>query len=176
MFTLIIGPMKSGKSLELLSRAAPYEYANQTVRYVTPNKNVRDEGIWSRMGLVTEAQKVSSFTEIDDNFDIIAVDEIHMFNAVEANRVWSWLMQGKNVIISGLDLDYKADVPPIIERLYQFKPDEIVIKKAVCDNCKVYDAQYTRILKDGRMIKDGLPTIVPDDGTYEYQARCRKCL
>lgn len=168
--------MKSGKSLELLSRVAPYEYADKVVKYVTPDKNTRDEGIWSRMGLVSDAEKVSSLAYLDDNFDVIAIDEVHMFSPLEANRIWHWLLADKTVIISGLDLDYKADIPPIIERLYKFKPDEIIMKKAVCDNCKLYDAQYTRIFKDGRMIKDGVPTIVPDDGTYEYQARCRRCL
>lgn len=50
-FIVIFGPMKSGKSLELISRVAPYEFAHDRVLYVQPKANTRDEGVWSRGGL-----------------------------------------------------------------------------------------------------------------------------
>jgi thymidine kinase len=175
MFTLILGPMKSGKSLELIARVAPYEFAEQQVLYVQPLANVRDEGVRSRLGLNTKAASVQSLAEIRQPFDVIGVDEVHMFDPSDVAVIDRWLQQGKAVFISGLDLDYRAQMPPIVQYLLELKPDQIIPKIAVCDTCHSYCAQFTQILHNDEPVLQGLPIVVPEDGTYEYQARCRNC-
>lgn len=175
MFTLILGPMKSGKSLELIARVAPYEFANQQVLYVQPEANVRDTGISSRLGINTKAISVTSLEDISTPFDVIGIDEANMFDPKDAEVIEKWLTQGRSVFISGLDLDYRGKMPPIILKLLELKPETIITKIAVCDICKQYRAQFTQIVHEGEPILSGLPLITPEDGTYTYQARCREC-
>lgn len=167
--------MKSGKSLELISRVAPYEFAHDRVLYVQPIANTRDEGVWSRGGLKVRAVKVESLNDITATFDVIGIDEINMFPPDDVAVINKWLEKGKNVYISGLDLDYKAEMPEICRRILSLKPDEVVFKKAVCDVCRIFDARFTQIIHDGEELLGGIPSIVPEDGTFEYQARCRQC-
>lgn len=175
MFVLILGPMKSGKTLELIARVAPYEFADQRVLYVQSAHNVRDDGICSRLGLNTKAIRVNSLTEIKQDFDVMGVDESLMFPTSDLPLIEKWLAQGKTLFFSSLDLDYRAKMPEIIKDLVELKPDQIIYKTAVCDVCKQYDARFSQILHNGELVLEGLPTVTPEDGTYEYQARCRKC-
>lgn len=174
-FTLIIGPMKSGKSLELIARVAPYKFANKKVLFLQPTRNVRDEGVKSRAGLNVKAKKVDSLSQIDNSYDVIGVDEMHMFSAADCKHVETWLNDGKEVIMSGLDLDYRGRLIPMTQELLQLKPEVIINKVAVCDVCHTYGASFTQIVHDDQPVTDGLPAVVPEDGTYEYQARCRSC-
>lgn len=175
MFSLILGPMKSGKSLELIARVAPNEYAGRRVRYVQPKANVRDTGVQSRLGIGVNAQQTDSLSKVLDSFDTIGIDEIHMFPESDVAVISQWISSGKDVFISGLDLDYRGVVPPIVTLLYQLKPDEVTFKRAVCDVCTRYDAIFTQILYKGELVLEGIPMISPEDGTLEYQARCREC-
>lgn len=167
--------MKSGKSLELIARVAPYAYADQKILYVQAAQNSRDNGITSRLGIDTQALRVTSLTEVTTDFDVIGIDEINMFPATDITVISRWLKLNKEVFISGLDLDYRATVPPIITAIYEQQPDVIIRKQAVCDVCKKINAGFTQILANGKPILSGLPLITPEDGTYDYQARCRDC-
>lgn len=173
--TLIMGPMKSGKSLELIARVAPYEFADKKVLYLQSSKDVRDEGVTSRIGINTKAERVKSLTEIDNGFDVIAVDEVHMFAPSDAAQIEKWVIEGKQVFLTGLDLDYSATLQPMIKEILQLKPDNLIIKKAVCEVCHRYNAKFTQILHKGKPVLGGLPSVVPEDGTYTYEVRCRKC-
>ncbi len=166
--------MKSGKTLELIARVAPFEFAKKRITYVQPKKNTREEHITSRLGLNTRAVVVESLGEVND-FDVVGVDEINMFEPGDAEVIEQWVREGKDVFISGLDLDYRGIMPPIVKEVLELKPDVVIIKQAVCEVCHTYDAHFTQILKGNEPVLGGLPLITPDDGTYIYEARCRKC-
>lgn len=167
--------MKSGKSLELIARVAPYEFADKKVLYLQPHSDVRDSGIKSRAGINTKAKRVKKLSEINNGFDVIAVDEVNMFEAGDAVQIGKWVKQGKEIFVSGLDLDYSGTMMPIIKEVLELKPDLIITKLAVCDVCHQYNAQFTQILDKGQPVLGGLPSLVPEDGTYLYEARCRNC-
>jgi len=173
--TLIMGPMKSGKSLELIARVAPYEFAEKKVLYLQPHSDVRDSGITSRAGINTKASRVKSLAEIDNGFDVIAVDEVNMFDEKDYKTIDKWVGEGKEVFVSGLDLDYSGRLMPIVKKIFELKPDLLITKLAVCDVCHRYNAQFTQILDKGKPVLEGLPSLVPEDGTYVYEARCRDC-
>lgn len=177
MFTFIIGPMKSGKSLELIAQVSPLEFSNKQVLFVQPEANVREDIVKSRAGATADknVQIVKTLYEVKGNYDVIGIDEIHMFPATDVNKIRDWLMEGKLVVASGLDLDYRGKMPFVIQRLYGLKPDSIILKLAVCDKCKNYNAKYTQILDETGPIYSGLPAVVPDNGKYIYEARCRRC-
>lgn len=173
--TLIVGPMKSGKSLELIARVAPYEHAKKKVLYVKSKRHVRDKTVYSRIGLNTRALSVKSLKEVTNGFDVIGIDEVHMFPATDIEYIKKWMKAGKEVLTSGLDLDYSASLTPLVHKILELKPDKLINKLAVCEVCHKYQAQFTQILKDGKAVLGGLPPVVPEDGTYLYQARCRDC-
>lgn len=174
-FTLIIGPMKSGKSLELIARVAPYKFAHKKVLFLQPIINVRDTEIHSRNGVEEKGFKFKSLKDVKYDFDVIGIDEAHMFKEPDYKVVDDWLKAGKEVFVSGLDLDYRGNLIPIIKRFLELKPETVINKAAVCEVCKSYSAYYTQIMDKGKPIIEGLPLIVIDDGTYAYQPRCRNC-
>lgn len=167
--------MKSGKSLELIARVAPHQFADHEVVYVQPYANVRDTGVSSRLGVNTEALSVKSLNDVPKNFDVIGIDEIHMFKTKDLKHVEDWLRAGKSLFISGLDLDYRGKMPPIIQNLLELKPEKTITKLAVCDICKKYKAQFSQIIHNMEPVLGGLPLVTIDDGSYQFQARCRDC-
>ena len=168
--------MKSGKSLELIAQVAPYSHTEQEVLYVQPSANTRDSSnVSSRLGVSTAALTVESLGDITQPFDVIGIDEVHMYNENDAEVVDKWLREDKNIIASGLDIDYRAKMLPIIIRLLELKPDQLIMKNAVCDVCKKYDAKFTQIVDGGKPLLGGLPTVTIDDGRFDFQARCRDC-
>lgn len=66
-------------------------------------------------------------------------------------------------------------MPSIIKKLLELKPDTVIWKVSVCDICKKYEAQFSQIVHNSEPVLSSLPLITPEDGTYEYQARCRNC-
>lgn len=175
--TLILGPMKSGKSFDLISRFAHLKYAKIPFGLFNSAKNVRDKQIFSRNGgLELEAKKVGSLSEIDaGKLKIIGIDEVHMFDERDSLAIERFLRQGVDVVASGLDLDYQGRLFGIIERLLELGPKEVKYRQAVCENCQSTEAVYTQIFKDGQAILGGLPPVVPEDGNYEYKPLCRRC-
>jgi len=174
--TLILGPMKSGKSLELISYFAPLRYTNISFGLFQSARNVRDKNVWTRDGLQLEAKKIESLSEIlDDNYQIVGIDEIHMFPADEAWVLDKILKRGCRLIVSGLDTDYRGKMFDIIKKVLELGPSEVRYRKAVCEICKNPNAVYTQLLKDDSPILEGLPSVLPEDGTYGYKVVCRSC-
>jgi len=173
---LILGPMKSGKSFELISYFMPLRYTDIPFGLYQSAKNVRDENVWSRNGVTLEAKKIESLSEIlKDDLKIVGIDEIHMFDKKNAEIVEELLERGIKVIASGLDTDYRGKLFPIIEKLLAMGPKEVKFKRAVCEICKSPNAVYTQVFKDSKPVLEGLPSVIPDDGTYNYKSVCRRC-
>lgn len=173
--TLILGPMKSGKSSELIARVAPLEYAGKKVLYVRTNRNTRDKNINSRLGINTRAISVDCLSDVTQRFDVIGIDEINMFDPVDVIQIEHWVKKDKHVFISGLNLDYRGFMPPIVRLLYEAGPDEVINKIAVCEVCRSYEARFTQVLDTSGPVLEGLPLVIPEDGTFDYQPRCRNC-
>lgn len=173
--TLILGPMFSGKSSELIARTEPFKIAKKRVTYIKPDIDTRNNGVESRIGSRADAITVSSLSEVPES-DVYAIDEGHMFPEDSADYINHWLDAGAEVIVSTLDTTYDGTVFPSIINIYALKPDTVVLKQAVCHVCLQYNAKYTQILShDGIPQTAGLPADLTEDGRYVYQARCREC-
>ncbi len=174
--TLILGPMKSGKSYELISHFAPLQYTDIPNAVFQPARNIRDETIWSRSGVTFAAEKITSLDKIiDRGLKVIGIDEVHMFPAKEAEAVQKLLEQGTSIFICGLDMDYRGKMYDIVKRLLELAPQEVRYKRAVCEVCRQPEAVYTQIVKGKRPVTEGLPPVIPEDGTYSYFPVCRTC-
>lgn len=174
--TLILGPMKSGKTYDLISFFAPLKYTNVSHILYQPLIDVRDEQIHSRNGVFIESKKVASLQEaLDHDYQVVGVDEVHMFPESDAVYIDTLLRRGTRVIVSGLDIDYRRKMFGIIQKLFELGPTEVRYRKAVCEACKTPEAVFTQLYKDEMPITHGVPSVVPDDGTYLYSPVCRAC-
>lgn len=174
--TLILGPMKSGKSYELISHFAPLKYTEIAHQVYQCNKHVRDEQVQSRNGSLIEAKKINHLREIlDEDADIVGIDEFHMFDNEDLHVIDDLLRDGKHVIISSLDTDYRGLLFSNVAYLFSLGPREVKFRRAVCEVCKVPDAVYTQIFDGDKPVLGGMPASVPDDGRFSYVPMCRLC-
>lgn len=174
--TLILGPMKSGKSFDLISYFSPLKYTDIPHILYQSARNVRDEHICSRNGIVLEAKKVSSLAEaLDQNFSVIGIDELHMFNPADVAVVARLLDRGVKIIAAGLDLDYRGKMFDVVRGLLELGPKEVRYKRAVCELCRKPTAVCSQVFAKGVPLTEGMPPVIPDDGTFTYQPVCRGC-
>ncbi len=174
--TLILGPMKSGKSFDLISYFAPLKFTQKKYDLFQSDRNVRDGQIQSRNGVLLEAKKVSTFAGLESvGYDVIGIDEIHMFLPEEANNIRKIITAGTNVIIAGLDLDHRGRMFDIIKALLEIGPVTVKYRRAVCEKCLEYNATHTQVCSGDKPLDASMPSVVPDDGTFIYSAVCRKC-
>ncbi len=174
--TLILGPMKSGKSFDLISHFSPLPYTDTKFALYQPVRNVRDAKIESRSGLSLEAKKVSTLASlVDDTHDVVGIDEMHMFAKEDVRHIRDLLVRGTHVVVSGLDTDYKGAMFDTIKALFELGPTTVTYKRAVCARCRDFSAIHTQVYNDGEPMGGGMPSVIPDDGTYTYEPVCRSC-
>lgn len=168
--------MKSGKSYDLISFFAPLKYSNVSFSLYQAAKHVRDTHIMSRNGSLIESVKINSLKEIlGDPASTIGIDEFHMFSEDETWVIEKLLQEGKSLIISSLDTDYRGILFRGVAHLMALAPREVKFRRAVCEVCKVPDATQTQIFDNGKPVLGSLPSVIPEDGTFRYAAVCRQC-
>lgn len=174
--TLILGPMKSGKSFDLISYFAPLQYTDIPHVLYQSSRNVRDEHISSRNGVIIKAKKVDSLSEaLEKNFSVVGIDELHMFDPKDAAVVAELLNRGVKIVAAGLDLDYRGKMFDVVKGLLELGPKEVKYKRAVCELCRQPSAVYSQVFSKGLPLTAGMPSVIPDDGTFTYQPVCRHC-
>ncbi|CBY21492.1 unnamed protein product [Oikopleura dioica] len=167
---LIIGPMFSGKSTELLRRLRRSQNACFKCLVVKFNEDDR----YSDLDMAThDGQKVAAIkaAKLDDvydaakDFDVIGVDEGQFFEDL-LEFCENLANSGKTVIVAALDGDYKRQP---FEKTIQLIPlSESVTKlTAICMNCRA-DAAFSRRLGAQTQQK-----VI--GGEEKYMAVCRAC-
>ncbi|WP_432831307.1 thymidine kinase [Dactylosporangium sp. CA-092794] len=177
--TVILGPMKSGKSLELVSLLSPLQFTDVRHRVFQSARHVRDAGVVSRSGAALATVKVTTLAgALDEELDVVGVDEVHMFATADMVVVRRLLARGTRVVAAGIDLDHRGELFAPVRALLELGPAAVTYRRAVCDRCRSFSAVYTQVLEHGEpMIRELAPsTALPDDGTYTYEARCRDCV
>ncbi len=176
--TVVLGPMKSGKSLELISLLSPLQYTRMTHRVYQSARHVRDTDVISRSGGALRTTKVTDLrAALLEPFEVIGVDEIHMFSLGDIVVVKQLLARGTRVIAAGIDLDHRGELFAPVKALFELGPDTVIYRRAVCDICLEFTATHTQVLADGVPFTTQLnrSEALPDDGTFTYESRCRSC-
>lgn len=178
-FEIITGPMSCGKTEELLKRIRRCEIAGKKIKVFSPSIDTREQGdyIKSRNGLTTDAIKVEraaqilKFVKSDD--EIIAIDELQFFDSGIIKVITILMNQGKKVIGSGLELDFKAESFGSMPELMCIatKVDKL---HAVCMKCGCEHATRTQRLINGKPADKSSPLIMIG-GDEAYEARCIQC-
>lgn len=170
-FTLIIGPMFSGKSTELIRRCKRYVSVGLRVLICNSEKDIRTKrnSVSTHDGTVVKAQSVDEMNEkwvasVSNDYDVIAFDEGQFYDNL--CDIVKKLKNSKHVIVSGLSGDYKCEPWETISKLIPLA-DDIIHTKALCVNCYI-DAPFTRKL----VLTDKKIEIGNKD---KYVAVCNKC-
>ena len=174
---LIVGPMFSGKSEELIRRTTRALIAKQRVQVFKPGLDARysARGVASHNGRTLEAQAVGDVADIrmglNKATEVVAIDEAQFLSRGLVALSEELADAGARVIIAGLDLDFRGEpfgpVPELLARAERV--DKLT---AIC--CCGRAATRTQRLIGGRPAHFDDPTILV--GAAEaYEPRCREC-
>ena len=173
------GPMKSGKSLALLHRVEKLKYMKDTpFLFVKPRLDTRDSQIKSRFHslqhtcVFEDEATPEEILSLVDGHALVAIDEAHFFGEKIVPVIKSLLSHDVNVVVSGLDLDFRGEpfgAMPILLSL----ADEVHKLSGVCDfeGCS-NPATRTQRLVNGLPAEYGAPIILVGDVQEGYQCRC----
>ncbi|MFI3301102.1 MAG: thymidine kinase [Candidatus Gastranaerophilales bacterium] len=178
-FELISGPMSCGKTEELLRRIKRCIIAKKKVKVISPEVDTRAKGdyIESRNGLWLDAIKVKhsiqilSLVKSDD--EVIAIDELQFFDENIVKVITKLMDDGKKIIGTGLELDFKAEPFGSMPELMCIATS-VQKLHAVCMKCGCEHGTRTQRLIDGKPADKNSPLIMIG-GDETYEARCVKC-
>jgi thymidine kinase len=171
---VILGPMFSGKTTYLIRDFRRWSITKKKplcINYIMDDRygNVCENNMYNHDQLSVKCIYSSKLNEIDPKIisehDIILINEGQFFpDLVEHCKLWAET-QGKNIIVSGLDGDFKREVFGEILKLI---PLADIVEKltAVCANCDE-DAPFTF-----RKSKETAQVVI---GSSNYIPLCRDC-
>jgi thymidine kinase len=169
---VIVGPMFSGKSEELIRRLRRAEIARQRVQIFKPviDQRYTANGIVSHSGLEIPSDLVKDASEIlakiEPRTEVIGIDEAQFLGDALIEVCTKLADMGKRVIVSGLDTDFMGRPFEPMPRLLAVA-EEITKLLAICVRCGNPAVNTQRLVASEELI------IVGAGGMYE--ARCRRC-
>jgi thymidine kinase len=168
MLSLIIGPMFSGKTTELVRRLNRYQIAGKKVILFRPTTDTRDHLTHDRLSHDIQEVFTGRLYYTDwQKYDVIGIDEGQFFTMLKDDADY-FADQGKTVIISALNGTSEKKQFDQVQGLIPFA-EEIVKLNAVCMDCGSDYGTFT-YYKAGNKTKD-----VQVGDEHEYMALCRKC-
>src|SRR5271154_6726663 len=169
---VIVGPMFSGKSEELIRSLRRAEIGRQRVQIFKPviDQRYSKNGIVSHSGLEIPSELVSSGTDILEKVaprtEVVGIDEAQFLGESIVADCARLAELGKRVIVAGLD-------PVFLGRPFEPMPrllavaEEITKLLAICMRCGNPAVHTQRLVASEELIVVG--------ATGMYEARCRRC-
>jgi thymidine kinase len=172
---VIVGPMFSGKSEELIRRLRRAEIARQRVQIFKPvidqryagNGIVSHSGLEIRSDLVRTAEEVMQ--KVEPRTEVVGIDEAQFLGDEVVSLCMRLADMGKRVIVAGLDTvdtDFLGRPFEPMPRLLAVA-EEITKLLAICVRCGNPAVHTQRLVASEELI------VVGAGGMYE--ARCRRC-
>ena len=191
MLTVFCGPMFSGKSEELIRLVNRLKPAKRNYLVVKPELDTRSKGVRSRNTLklkgvvsIKKPRDILKAIQVYERknacqLEYVLIDEAQ-FLAFDTATVQelvavidTLLALGINVVLFGLDLDFKLAPFPVMEALLP-RAHKVEKLTAVCTVCNSENAVYTQRLIDGKPAAYDAPIVLIGD-TESYEARCPDC-
>lgn len=164
--------MFSGKTEELIRRLKHHEMIGRKVlcikpaiddRYHDSNVVSHDKNSYKAVAI----DLIDKIKELTADKDVLGIDEAQFFHESIAEVISELANNGKKVIISGLNLDYKG-LPFNTMANVMALAESVVIKQGKCESCGDFSTHtYRKPMKSTARIAIG--------GSELYGARCRKC-
>lgn len=169
---VIVGPMFSGKSEELIRRLRRAEIARQRVQIFKPaiDRRYSTNGIVSHSGLEIASELVNDGAEILEKVqartEVVGIDEAQFLGEGLLESCTRLADLGKRVMVAGLDTDFMGRPFEPMPRLL-VTSEEITKLLAICVRCGNPAVHTQRLVASEELI------VVGAGGMYE--ARCRRC-
>ena len=177
---MIIGPMYSGKSTELIRRLNIFAEMGIKVLYVNSKiDNRTDENFSTHSSVIKSIGKIDSIkvdklSEIDfDLYQIIGIDEAQFFDNLKDCIIDLVEKRHKKVIVTGLNGDYLRrpfgevnDLIPICDNVTKLNP---FCKMCIETNNTVRNALFTK-----RIVCNTTDTVLVGSNNL-YIPACREC-
>ena len=174
---VITGCMFCGKTDEMLRLLRRYSIAGRRVLLIKPRLDTRsdDATVVSRSGARFEACSIDATSEIEPlagTADVVAIEEAQFLDDQLPDVATRLADAGKQVIVTGLDLDFRGVPFGTMPRLMALA-DQVTKLTAICSVCGE-PATRTQRLIDGEPAPADSPLIVIGGmGDETYEARCR---
>ncbi len=172
---LIVGPMFSGKSEELIRRLKRAQIARQRVACFKPDVDLRYHrtAIASHSSQTHEAETIASVEELRGRLalvlsevEVIGIDEAQFLDSSIIPLTIDLVHLGKRVLIAGLDTTFTAEPFGPIPALMAVS-DEVTKLSAVCMVCGAPAIHTQRLGQSQELVVVGAAGL--------YEARCRAC-
>jgi thymidine kinase len=169
---VIVGPMFSGKSEELIRRLRRAAIARQRVEIFKPAIDGRYSAteITSHSGLGIASQTVRKAAEIvaqvQPRTDVIGIDESQFLGDELVEVCTNLANLGKRVIVAGLDTDFRGRPFEPMPWLLAIA-EEITKLLAICVRCGNPAVHSQRLVESEELVVVGASEM--------YEARCRQC-
>lgn len=169
---VVVGPMFSGKSEELIRRLRRAEFARQRVQIFKPaiDQRYAVNEIVSHSGLGIASDNVNKASEIMDKVqprtEVVGIDEAQFLGDDVVDVCTKLANLGKRVIVAGLDTDYLGRPFEPMPRLLAVA-EEITKLLAICVRCGNPAVHTQRLVESEELVVVGASGI--------YEARCRRC-
>lgn len=167
---VIIGPMFSGKTTELLRRGRRYALSGYKCLYLKWKKDERYDAnkVVTHDQLGVEALSVESISSILDNqslkcFDVLLVDEGQFISDLHLVTKSHF----KVCVVAGLDADFNMNPFKSMVNLIP-KANKVDKLSAICE-CKK-EAHFTKLIANIPVVGNILI-----GGSNEFKATCREC-
>ena len=187
MLKIIIGPMYSGKTTELINNYNRFnkynqlviDYNNDNTNYNDIEKNyVNNDKLYNHNKSEISCIKLNKLQELKNlyinkshifyDLKYIHINEAQFFNNLKEIVLFFVETAKINVYIYGLDSDWKRDKFGEIYELIQYA-DSITKLKGICKYCDNESLFSHRICSGTEQI------IINDDNENKYIPLCRKC-
>jgi len=176
---VISGVMYSGKSEELIRRVRRALIARRNVQVFKSHLDDRYGGIGrvsSHVGGTVEAIPVSTSREVAERItpltQVVAIDEVQFLDAGIVQVVNSLADEGRRVIVSGTDMDFRGQPFGPMPALLAIA-EQVDKLHAICVICGELATRNQRLIAGNPARAEG-PTIQVG-GSESYEARCRRC-
>jgi thymidine kinase len=169
---VLVGPMFSGKSEELIRRLRRAEIARQRVQIFKPviDQRYAKNGIASHSGLELDSELVTNgeevFAKVSPRTEVVGIDEAQFLGDSVVESCVKLADLGKRVIVAGLDTDFMGRPFEPMPRLLAVA-EEITKLLAICVRCGNPAVHTQRLVQSEELIVVGAANV--------YEARCRRC-
>ena len=174
---VIAGCMFCGKTDEMLRLLRRFSIAGRRVLLVKPRLDTRtdDVTVVSRSGADHPAISVDDSGEIEAaaaDADIVAVEEGQFFDERLPEVVERLAATGKQVIVTGLDRDFRGIPFGSMPRLLALA-DQVTKLTAICMVCGEPATRTQRLINGEPAPVDSPLIVIGGMGDETYEARCR---
>jgi thymidine kinase len=174
---VICGCMFCGKTDEMLRLLRRFSIAGRRVLLVKPRLDTRTDAdlVFSRSGAQHEAVTVDSSSQIEGvagEADIVAIEEGQFFDEQLPDVVERLAGAGKQVIVTGLDRDFRGIPFGAMPRLMALA-DQVTKLTAICVLCGEPATRTQRLIGGQPAPFDSALIVIGGLGDETYEARCR---